>query len=444
MYVFVQDCNGNPLMPTKRLGKVRHLLKEKRAVVIMREPFTIRLTKPLEHTYTQFCSMGVDTGSVYIGMSVTTAAQEFFAACLKIRSREVHDLLETRKENRCGRHYKKGYRQARFDNRKKKDGWLAPSIEHRILSHELFIKLVMKLLPVKKITLELGKFDTQKMKDPEISGSEYQHGEKEGYENTKAFVKARDKYECQICHNSKGKTLQVHHIIPKNNGGPNTPANLVCLCSSCHNKLHKGKLSLPEKFNANKKSVMFLRDAAAMNMISMKIYERIKTAYPNITVRYTYGYRTKFYRDQHNITKSHEHDARVISGNPTAKFASYLYEMAQQRRHNRQLEEHQPRRRKAVYKDGKIIKKAMPRKKRKELGYVRRPCREIKQIHGFTKRSIVLFEGKKYFITGLRENGFFSLKSCDKKESINSISYKKLKLLYRQTKSIYVENIRKL
>ena len=102
------------------------------------------------------------------------------------------------------------------------------------------------------------------------------------------------------------------------------------------------------------------------------------------------------------------------------------------------MHEHQPRIRKAH--DGKP---GMPRAKRKKLGYVRRECRDLKSVFGFTKRSIVLYDGKKWMITGLRKTGFFSLSNIDNKnEKINSIKYTKLKLIKPQYKSIVIKDVR--
>lgn len=41
--VYVQNKDGQPLMPTERYGKVRRLLNTGKAKVIKRCPFTIRL-----------------------------------------------------------------------------------------------------------------------------------------------------------------------------------------------------------------------------------------------------------------------------------------------------------------------------------------------------------------------------------------------------------------
>ena len=65
--VYVLDMNGQPLMPTFRHGKVRHLLKENKAKVIKRCPFTIQLLYK-STTYTQPITLEVDAGSKHVGL----------------------------------------------------------------------------------------------------------------------------------------------------------------------------------------------------------------------------------------------------------------------------------------------------------------------------------------------------------------------------------------
>ena len=76
--VYVLDISGNPLTPTKRHGKVRHLLETGKAVCVKRCPFTIRLTYQNAGPEPEGLSLGVDCGSKHIGLSVSSEEQEFF------------------------------------------------------------------------------------------------------------------------------------------------------------------------------------------------------------------------------------------------------------------------------------------------------------------------------------------------------------------------------
>ena len=208
--VYVLNKDGLPLMPTHRLGKVRHLLKEGRARIIKRNPFTIQLNYECKN-YTQSITLGVDAGSKHIGLSASTAKDELYCSDVELRN-DIVELLSSRKECRRTRRYHLRYRPARFNNRiaSKKEGWLAPSIRQKIGSHLKVIEEVHKILPINKIRIELASFDTQLLKAQEegktISGTDYQHGEMLGW-NAREYVLFRDNHECQCCHGkSKDKT----------------------------------------------------------------------------------------------------------------------------------------------------------------------------------------------------------------------------------------------
>ena len=230
MLVYVQNKNGKPLMPTSRCGKVRRLLKAGRAVVVEQVPFTIRLCYNTTD-YVQPITLGVDSGTKHMGLSATTNRMELYASEVELRSDIVklisirRDLRQTRREN------KTRYRKPRFKNRKKKNV-VKPSAKEKINSHLRQIEFVCKILPVSKIIIELGSFDTQKMRNPDISGVEYQQGEQMGFWNVREYVLARDRHQCQYCKGkSKDKVLNVHHIESRKTGG-NSPGNLITLCET--------------------------------------------------------------------------------------------------------------------------------------------------------------------------------------------------------------------
>ena len=67
--VYVLSKKGKPLMPTKRFGKVRRMLKNGQAKVVKRKPFTIQLLYETTY-YTQPLILGVDPGRTNIGIAV--------------------------------------------------------------------------------------------------------------------------------------------------------------------------------------------------------------------------------------------------------------------------------------------------------------------------------------------------------------------------------------
>ena len=119
-------------------------------------------------------------------MSATTKSKELYASEVILRS-DVVDLLSTRRELRRARRYRLRYRKPRFNNRikSKKDKWIAPSIRQKIDFYIRIIGFVYSILPVSKLIIEVAQFDTQKIKNPEISGKEYQEGEQLGFWNVR-------------------------------------------------------------------------------------------------------------------------------------------------------------------------------------------------------------------------------------------------------------------
>lgn len=172
--VYVLNIDGQPLMPTDRHGKARHLLKEGRAKVVNRCPFTIRLLYDSTH-YTQDIVLGVDAGSKHIGLSATTETKELYASDVELRN-DIVELISTRKQNRRSRRNRKTrYRKPRFLNRVSgKEDWLAPSIRQKINTHLTAVDRVCKILPVTKIIAETASFDIQKIKNPDICSTDYQ------------------------------------------------------------------------------------------------------------------------------------------------------------------------------------------------------------------------------------------------------------------------------
>lgn len=216
--IYVRSKEGKALMPSERGGRIGYLLRHGKAHVVSRVPFVVQLDYE-STTYTQEVSLGIDAGSKHIGVSASSEKRELLAAQVELRS-DVVNLLSTRKElRRTRRNRKTRYRKSRFDNRKRKDGWLAPSIEQKVESHLKVIRLVHKLLPITKTTIEVAQFDAQKIKNPDIKGDEYQQGEQMGFWNVREYVLARDGHKCVHCKGkSKDPILNVHHLESRKTG----------------------------------------------------------------------------------------------------------------------------------------------------------------------------------------------------------------------------------
>ena len=402
--VYVLNKDGQPLMPTHRCGKVRKLLKEGKAIVTKRCPFTIQL---LYETGTEMqpVSLGVDAGSKHIGISATTKDQVLYEAEILLRTDIVNNLSTRREMRRARRNRKTRYRKPRFLNRvhSKKKGWLAPSVEEKINTHLRVIEDVTKILPISSITVEVASFDIQKIKNPDISSKEYQQGEMLGFWNTREYVLFRDGHTCQCCKGkSKDNRLNVHHIESRKIGG-DAPNNLIALCETCHNEYHKGNIFLPKHI----KRGMSFRDASFMGIMRWAFYEKLKARYPEVHM--TYGYLTKNTRITHHLEKSHRVDARCISGNPDAKSLGYHYLQEKVRCHNRQIHK-------------MTIGKGGYRK-------VNQAAYEVKGFRLFDK---VKYNGQECFIFGRRTSGYMDVRLLDGTKINTGVSYKKLKLLEKR------------
>ncbi len=300
MLVFVLNKHGQPSMPCS----------PGQATVLQRAPFTIRLLYG-SSGYKQPISLGVDAGTKHIGVSATTNKRVLYEAEVLLRT-DIPELLATRREFRGTRRRRKArYRQARFLNRKKSQGWLAPSIQNKVDTHVRVIKQVAKILPVSRVTVEVAQFDTQRLKNPTTTGVEYQHGDQMGFWNVREYVLYRDHHTCQWCHGKSGdKVLNVPHRETRKTGG-DSPDNLVTLCEACHHKIHQEGLEDPVK-----RKTTSLRDASQMTVMRWFIYRRIPEVFPD--AKLTYGYITQNTRIRNALEKSHRVDARWISGNPLA------------------------------------------------------------------------------------------------------------------------------
>ena len=398
--VYVLDKYGHPLMPTERHGKVRRLLNSSKAKVIKRCPFTIQLMYE-SMTNTQDISLGVDAGSKHIGISATTTDKELYAADIELRN-DIVELLSTRREaRRARRNRNTRYRAPRFNNRKREDNWLAPSVRAKVVTHLKVVNSVQKILPVSKIIVEVASFDIQKIKNPNISGTEYQQGKQLNFWNVREYVLFRDGHTCQCCKGkSKDKILNVHHIESRKTGG-DSPDNLITLCETCHKGYHNGTLKLPKTIRRG----MSFRDATFMGVMRWAFYNKLKELYPN--VKMTYGYITKNTRIENDLPKEHYIDARCISGNPLARPLGYVYYQKKVRCHNRQIHKY------------KINKGGVRKNNQAEY--------KVKDFRLFDK---VRYKNKEYFVFGRRNSGFFDIRNLQgEKVNKGSISYRKIKFL---------------
>jgi hypothetical protein len=328
--VYVINQQGRALMPTTP-RKARVLLKEGRATIIGHKPFTIQLLYGTRG-YTQPVTLGIDAGFEHIGFSAVTEKEELLGGELTTLKGMTERITERRK-CRVSRRNHLRHRAPRFDNRRRGEGWLAPSIQHKYDAHLKLIERIKSRLPVTKIVIETAKFDIQKINNPDIQGTDYQEGEQLGYSNLTSYIRHRDNYKCcnPDCKN-KGKDviLQVHHLGFWKNPPvrSNTPGNLITLCVKCHTPANHKKGKLLYGWQPKVKS---FKPETFMSTIYRKLIDATGATQ-------AFGYITKYDRENLEFPKSHHNDAFVIAGG-THQVRSIPLSLEQVRRNKRSMEQ---------------------------------------------------------------------------------------------------------
>lgn len=314
----------------------RRLLKEGKAAVFKRYPFTIILKREVPNPKTVDHTLSIDPGSKCTGLAITDSENNIVALFeLHHRGAAIRKGLSTRAEYRRSRRTRKlRHRPARWQNRSRKapiltadgwqyqsfgqssKGWIAPSLMSRVFNIETWIRRLSKLYPITQLAIEHVKFDTQLMDNPEISGVDYQRGTLYAAELWEYLLEKFGR-KCFYC-GAKNVPLQKEHILPKAKGGTNRPDNLTISCRPCniekgnrHPNEIDGELSkrVQSALRAAKKP---LKDAQAVNTIRWKIVETLKAT--GLPILYGTGGKTKFHRKQAGLPKTHYYDAACVAG----------------------------------------------------------------------------------------------------------------------------------
>lgn len=317
MAVFVLSKRKKPLMPCSE-KRARQMLERGRAVVHKLHPFTIRLRDRVEGE-AQPVEVRLDPGSKSTGIAVVRRGSEgdhvLHLAQIDHRGAKISENLAQRaafRRRRRGANLR--YRAPRFDNRRKPEGWLAPSLRHRVETDTAYVGKLSRLLPSFTLAQELVRFDMQALETPEISGIEYQQGTLAGYE-VREYLLERDRRCCSYC-GAKDLPLQIDHVHPRARGGSDRPANLTLACGSCNQA--KGAQPV-EVFLACKperlKRILAqlkrpLRDAAAVNSTRWALKAALEARFGPVAV-FTGG-RTKWNRSRLGLPKTHALDAACV------------------------------------------------------------------------------------------------------------------------------------
>jgi 5-methylcytosine-specific restriction endonuclease McrA len=319
MAVFVLDKTGKPLMPCSE-KRARLLLSRGRARIHRRLPFVIRLVDRLQADCAlQPLAIKIDPGSKVTGMALVRQDDNHIAVLSLIelvhRGAAIKKALQQRASfRRRRRSANLRHRAPRFDNRTRPEGWLPPSLRHRVESTMSWVNRLRRWTPVDSLAVERVKFDMQKMQNPDISGIEYQQGELAGFE-VREYLLEKWGRQCAYC-GIENVPLEVEHIVARGNGGSDRVSNLTLACRCCNQK--KGQLPV-EQFLKRKpellkqilaKSKRPLRDAAAVNVTRNALFKALLAT--GLPVETGSGAQTKFNRKRLGIPKTHALDAACV------------------------------------------------------------------------------------------------------------------------------------
>lgn len=315
--VFVLDTTKQPLNPVHP-GRARLLLKQGKAAVWRRFPFTIILKRSVPDPHVTSLRLKLDPGSKTTGIAVLNDAtgEVVFAAELAHRGHKITEALTTRRAvRRSRRQHKTRYRKPRYANRRnKKAGWLPPSLQSRISNVLTWVRRLSRLCRVQAISMEVVKFDLQQMQNPEISGVEYQQGTLAGYE-VRAYLLEKWGRQCAYC-GAKNVPLEIEHIIPRSKSRDDRVCNLTLACHRCNDKkgtqdiraFLKDQPDLWQKLLAMASTP--LKDAAAVNATRWALYRRLQAL--GLPIECGSGGLTQYNRTRRGLPKTHWIDAACV------------------------------------------------------------------------------------------------------------------------------------
>lgn len=307
--VFVLSADKKSLDPCHP-ARARQLQRDGKSTVFRVKPFTIILKNRMAaESVTHEHRLKLDPGSKCTGIAILQGDKVVWAAELQHRSWAIKKSLDQRRAVRRSRRSRNcRYRPPRFDNRRKPQGWLPPSLQSRVENVRTWALRLSRYCPLAAVSVELAKFDIQKMANAEISGVEYQHGELFGFE-VKEYLLEKFGHKCVYCGGSD-VPLEVEHLTPKSRNGSDRVGNLALACVDCNQK--KGNKTAAEFGypELQQKAQQPLRDAAALNATRWAVW-RMLVGF-GLPVEVGTGGRTKWNRTRLGLEKQHWLDAACV------------------------------------------------------------------------------------------------------------------------------------
>ncbi len=314
--VFLIESEKRPLSPVHP-GRARLLLKEGKAAIYRRHPFTLILKRTVEQPAPAPLRLKIDPGAITTGLALLNDANGdvVWAAELSHRGATIKAALDTRRAVRRGRRQRRTrYRAPHFHNRRRAPGWLPPSLLSRVGNILSWVHKLSRYCHLTALSQELVRFDLQKLDNPDITGVAYQQGELFGYE-IREYVLEKFERTCAYC-GKQNVPLQIEHIQPKARGGTDRVSNLTLACEACNQAKGTQEVRIflaqrPERLArllAQAKAP--LRDATAVNATRWHLFEQLQAT--GLPVEVGSGGRTKYNRSRLNLPKTHWLDAACV------------------------------------------------------------------------------------------------------------------------------------
>ncbi|MEU4493093.1 RNA-guided endonuclease IscB [Streptomyces sp. NPDC023998] len=327
--VFVLANDGRPLMPCHP-ARARELLAKGRAVVARQAPFTIRLKdRSRADSEVEGVRLRIDPGSKGTGITITDSKKEatqdgktvtvrrgLVSVELQHRGQQIHKAMGQRAGYRHRRRAANcRYRRRRSNNRTHPQGWLAPSLRHRVDTTLSTAGRLCRYAPITEIHIERVAFDTHAMSaGKDLTAAEYRSGTLAGTE-IREYLLAKWGRSCAYC-GATGVPLNIDHVRPRSRGGSNRISNLVLACISCNQA--KGATPVTE-FLARRPDRLAtileqakapLHDAGVMNATRQQLAYALEAL--GRPVHVWSGGRTKWNRTAMGLNKSHTLDALCV------------------------------------------------------------------------------------------------------------------------------------
>jgi hypothetical protein len=177
-----------------------------------------------------------------------------------------------------------------------------------------WVTRLLRSCPIGTASLELAKFDTQLLQQPDLSGETYQFGTLAGFE-LREYVLLKWNHACAYC-GASSVPLELDHVIPLSRGGSHRESNRVPACHRCNQR--KGNRSI-EEFLRKRPAVLRriqahlktpLNEAAALNSLRWELYKRVQAT--GLSLETGSGGRTSWNRKRHGLPKTHWIDASCV------------------------------------------------------------------------------------------------------------------------------------